>query len=193
MSAPDASSDCGDPSPAWYVAQGAYHRAGVVASFRTPRHVQIDYGTGRQVGIVRHAHAYDNTTIVATALDQNPRLCTTPSTPTTTSGGGVTSPANDEATTTRSERRSKARSVHHRWDRAAGGALGSYYCGSSPFFRIYPPAIYGYAAPAPVVVAPAYRGSSLWWPGYYDYAPGNWGRGHPRYGGYGRRAGYHGD
>jgi hypothetical protein len=118
---------------------------------------------------------------------------TTPSTPTTTSGGGVTSPANDEATTARSERRSKARSVHHRWSRAAGGALGSYYCGSSPCFRIYPPAIYGYAAPAPVVVAPAYRVSSLWWPGYYDYAPGNWGRGHPRYGGYGRRAGYHGD
>jgi hypothetical protein len=118
---------------------------------------------------------------------------TTPSTPTAASGGGVTSAANEEATTARSERRLRARSVHHRWGRATGGALGSYYCGSSPCFRIYPPAIYGYAAPAPVVVAPAYRVSSLWWPGYYDYAPGNWGRGHPRYGGYGRRAGYHGD
>jgi hypothetical protein len=78
----------------------------------------------------------------------------------------------------------------------AGGGLGSYICGSSPCFRIYPPAIYGYAAPADGVVAapvPVYRASALWWPGYYDYAPGQLGRGHPRYGGYGRRAGYHGD
>jgi len=66
-------------------------------------------------------------------------------------------------------------------------------CGSSPCFRIYPPTIYGYAAPVPGVVAPVYRESTLWWPGYYDYAPGQWGRGFPRYGGYGRRAGYHGD
>ena len=27
--------------------------------------------------------------------------------------------------------------------------------------------------------------SVLWWPGYYDYAPGQFGRGRPRYGGYG--------
>jgi hypothetical protein len=120
---------------------------------------------------------------------------TTPSTPSTASSGGVTSPANEgvPSTTDRPERRSKARSVYHHRGRAAGAALGSYYCGSSPCFRIYPPTIYGYAAPVPGVVAPVYRESTLWWPGYYDYAPGQWGRGFPRYGGYGRRAGYHGD
>jgi hypothetical protein len=32
---------------------------------------------------------------------------------------------------------------------------------------------------------PVYRASVLWWPGYYDYAPGQFGRGSPRYGGYG--------
>jgi hypothetical protein len=32
---------------------------------------------------------------------------------------------------------------------------------------------------------PVYRASVLWWPGYYDYAPGQFGRGPPRYGGYG--------
>ena len=30
-----------------------------------------------------------------------------------------------------------------------------------------------------------YRASVLWLPGYYDYAPGQFGRGRPRYGGYG--------
>jgi hypothetical protein len=123
---------------------------------------------------------------------------TTPSTPsTTTSSGGVTSPGKEEtpSTTARSKRTSvaKARSVHRRRGRVAQAALRSYYCGSSPCVRIYPAAIYSYAAPAHGVVAPASRASALWWPGYYDYAPGEWGRGHPRYGGYGRRAGYHGD
>jgi hypothetical protein len=32
---------------------------------------------------------------------------------------------------------------------------------------------------------PVYRASVLWWPGYYDYAPGQFGRGRPRYGGFG--------
>jgi hypothetical protein len=32
-----------------------------------------------------------------------------------------------------------------------------------------------------------------WSPGYYDYASGQLGRGRPRYGGYWRPAGYHGD
>lgn len=109
--------------------------------------------------------------------------------------GGVASPANEEAagTTDQSERRSKKRAAHHRYGRATEISLGSYYCGYSPCFRIYPPAIYAYAAPVPGVVAPAYRESTLWWPGYYDYAAGQWGRGFPRYGGYGRRAGYYGD
>src|SRR6516165_1365088 len=39
------SSDCDDRSPAWYVLQSAHHSAGIVAPFRTPRHMQIDYGT----------------------------------------------------------------------------------------------------------------------------------------------------
>lgn len=117
----------------------------------------------------------------------------TPSTSSTTSSGEVAAPANEEAarTTARSERRSAAngRPVHHHRGRLAGPAPGShYYCGSSPCFRIYPSAIYGYAAPAHGVVAAA-----LWWPGYYDYAPGQWGRGRPRYGGQWRSAGYHGD
>jgi hypothetical protein len=75
------------------------------------------------------------------------------------------SPANEEApgTTAQSERRSKARSVHHHRGRATEIALGSYYCGYSPCFRIYPPAIYGYAALVPDV-APVYRESTLWWP-----------------------------
>jgi hypothetical protein len=76
----------------------------------------------------------------------------------------------------------KTRSVHHHRDRFAGPTLGSYYCGGSPCVRIV------VAEPPPV-----YRASVLWWPGYYDYAPGQFGRGRPKYGGYGRRAGYHGD
>jgi hypothetical protein len=31
-------------------------------------------------------------------------------------------------------------------------------------------------------MAPFYREPTLWWPGYYDYAPGQWGSGFPRYG-----------
>ena len=71
--------------------------------------------------------------------------------------------------------------VHHHRDRFAGYTW-PYYCGSSPCVRIV------VAEPPPV-----YRASVLWWPGYYDYAPGEFTRGRPRYGGYGRRAGYHGD
>src|SRR5262249_58151200 len=53
-----ASSDRRDPSPAWYVSQSPHNYAGVVAPFRTPWHFQIDYGTGRHVGIARHLHTY---------------------------------------------------------------------------------------------------------------------------------------
>jgi hypothetical protein len=97
----------------------------------------------------------------------------TPSTPST-------APANEaDLSTTASER---TRTVHHRHrGRLAGYTLPS-YCGSSPCVRIV------VAEPPPV-----YRASVLWWPGYYDYAPGQFVRGHSRYGGYGRRAGYHGD
>jgi hypothetical protein len=102
---------------------------------------------------------------------------TTPSTPSSASSGEPTSPANNEQpnTTARSERgasAAKTRSVHRHRRHFAGPMLGS-YCGSSPCVRIV------VAEPPPV-----YRASVLWWPGYYDYAPGQYGRGHPRYGGY---------
>jgi hypothetical protein len=110
----------------------------------------------------------------------------TPSTPSTVPSGEVRSPVREEApnATARPERETstaKVRSVHHHRGRVAG-ITWPYYCGSSPCVRIVvdePP--------------PVYRASVLWWPGFYDYAAGNFGRGRPRYGGYGRRSGYHGD
>jgi hypothetical protein len=110
---------------------------------------------------------------------------TTPSTPSTVPTGEATSPVSEEAprSTARSEQGASAantRAVHHHRGRFAG--LGSYYCGYSPCVRIV------VAEPPPV-----YRASVLWWPGFYDYADGQFGRGRPRYGGYPRRSGYHGD
>jgi hypothetical protein len=112
---------------------------------------------------------------------------TTPSTPSTVPSVEVTPPANEEHpnTTAQSEQPS-VHSVHHHHHRGRfAGLTWPYYCGSSPCVRIYPRESYGYVAP--------YASSTLWWPGYYDYAPGQFGRGQPHYGGYGRRAGYHGD
>jgi hypothetical protein len=89
------------------------------------------------------------------------------------------------STTTRSHRRAstaKTRSVHHHRGRFAG-ITWPYYCGSSPCVHIYRSAFYGYPGPA----------SGLWWPGYYDYAPGQFSRGRPRYSGHPRYSGYHGD
>jgi hypothetical protein len=114
----------------------------------------------------------------------------TPSTPNTAPGGDVKSSRKEgqPSPTARSKRTSlsKTRSVRHHRPRFAGPALDSHYCGYSPCFRIYPRAFYGYAIPA-------YSASGLWWPDYYDYAPGQLDRGRPRYGGYARRSGYHGD
>jgi hypothetical protein len=109
----------------------------------------------------------------------------TPTTPSTVPSSEVTPPANEEhpSTTAQSEQPSVPHRHRHRGHFA--GLTWPYYCGSSTCFRIYPRVSYGYVAP--------YASSTLWWPGYYDYAPGQFGRGHPRYGGYGRRAGYHGD
>jgi hypothetical protein len=39
--------------------------------------------------------------------------------------------------------------------------------------------------PRIVTANTVYRASVPWWPGYYDYAPGQFGRGRHRYGGYG--------
>jgi hypothetical protein len=110
----------------------------------------------------------------------------TPSTPSTVPSGEVRSSVSEEApsTTARPERETsaaKARSVRHHRGRVAG-ITWPYYCGSSPCVRIV------VAEPPPV-----YRASVLWWPGFYDFADGNFGRGRPRYGGYPRRSGYHGD
>jgi hypothetical protein len=109
----------------------------------------------------------------------------TPSTPSTVPSVEVTPPANEQPSieTARSAQASgtKTRSVHHHRGRVAG-ITWPYYCGSSPCVRIVvdePP--------------PVYRASVLWWPGFYDYADGNFTRGRPRYGGYPRRSGYHGD
>jgi hypothetical protein len=111
----------------------------------------------------------------------------TPSTPSTVPSGEVRSPVRDEApsTTARPERQTsaaKTRTVHHHHRGRFAGITWPYYCGSSPCVRIV------VAEPPPV-----YRASVLWWPGFYDYADGNFGRGRPRYGGYPRPAGYHGD
>jgi hypothetical protein len=53
----------------------------------------------------------------------------------------------------------------------------SRYCYPYGYSRPYAP-LYGYAAPAYVGVAPApvCTASARWWPGYYDYAPGQFGR-----------------
>ena len=111
---------------------------------------------------------------------------TTPSTPSNVPSTEVTPPANEEhpSTTTQSEPEATTRTVHHRHHHRGrfAGLTWPYYCGSSPCVRIV------VAEPPPV-----YRASVLWWPGYYDYAPGEFTRGRPRYGEYGRRAGYHGD
>ena len=111
---------------------------------------------------------------------------TTPSRPSTVPSGEVTSPVSEEAPSTtappeRETSAAKARSVHHHRGRVAG-ITWPYYCGSSPCVRIV------VAEPPPV-----YRASVLWWPGFYDYADGQFARGRPRYGGYPRRSGYHGD
>jgi hypothetical protein len=110
---------------------------------------------------------------------------TTPSIPSTVPSSEVTSPANEgpPSRAARPEREAsveKRRSVHHHRGRFA--RLGSNYCGYSPCVRIV------VAEPPPV-----YRASVLWWPGFYDYADGQFARGRPRYEGYGRRSGYHGD
>jgi hypothetical protein len=108
----------------------------------------------------------------------------TPSIPSTVPSSEVTSPANEEppSRAARPEREASAEqsSVHRHRGRFA--RLGSNYCGYSPCVRIV------VAEPPPV-----YRASVLWWPGFYDHADGQFARGRPRYEGYGRRSGYHGD
>jgi hypothetical protein len=105
----------------------------------------------------------------------------------TVPGPDVTSPVNENPPryNVQSGRRTsvaKTRSVHHHRVRFAGPTLGyPRYCGDSPCVRIRPSAFY--RGPA----------SGLWWPGFYDYAPGQFGRGRPHYSGYWRPTGYHGD
>jgi len=121
----------------------------------------------------------------------------TPTTPSTVPSSEVTPPATEghPSTTARSEQTAERRTVHRHYHRSRfAGYSWPYYCGYSPCVRIHPWAFYGYAAPAYADVAPVavYTTSTLWWPGYYDYAPGQFGR--ARYLGRGyRAAGYHGD
>src|SRR5215469_9045791 len=106
-----------------------------------------------------------------TTVPQPPYTPITPTRPSAAPGYVVTSPVNERLprTSTHSHRASaeKMRSVHHHQGRFAGITWSS-YCGSSPCVRIVvdePP--------------PIYRASVLWWPGYDDYAPGQYGRGRP--------------
>ena len=113
-----------------------------------------------------------------TTVSQPSYKSISPTTPSTGSESEVTSPANEEPPTAPSERGpsvTKTRSVHHhyRGRSAIAGHCGYYHCA-----RIYPWAFYA---------------SARWVPGYYDYAPGQLGRGHPRYWGWARPYGYHGD
>jgi hypothetical protein len=132
-----------------------------------------------------------------------PSTASTPSTPSTPGitptirntvpSNDVTPPANEEpaSTTAQAEREATTSSVHHHRARRAGYTW-PYYCGSSPCVRIYPRTFYAYAAPV-VMGAPVLTAPTLWWPGYYDYPAGQWSRGRPRYLGYRRASGYHGD
>ena len=132
---------------------------------------------------------------------------TTPlsNTPSTSSGTAPTTPSsvsNDEATsaphetpahtTARSERRrSVARipSAHHHY--RYHSAPVTYACESLGCVRTYAwafPCQYYSRYCAPLY---GYAGPARWWPGFYDYAPGQFGR--ARYLGRGHRAGYWGD
>jgi len=117
---------------------------------------------------------------------------TTASTPTTASSGELT-PGHEETPSTRSARTptAKTRSVRHHHYRGRA-RLATYSCGHLGCVRTY-----SWAFPCQYYSRHchpnAYTASAVWWPGYYDYAAGQLGRGHPRYGGYGRRAGYHRD
>jgi hypothetical protein len=117
----------------------------------------------------------------------------TPSAAPDSSGAGSTAPGPELAspakktppsTTAQSPRGASVakRSLHHHHRvRFAGYTLGSHYCGGSPCVRIR------------LLAFDWGPNSGLWWPGYYDYAPGQFGRGRPRYSGYWRPTGYHGD
>jgi hypothetical protein len=112
---------------------------------------------------------------------------TTPSTPGTASSGEVRSPANAEPpnTAARSERQAslaKKRSVHR-----CRAMLVPYSCGYLGCARTY-----AWAFPCQYYSRYCYTASARWWPGYYDYASGQFGR--TGYLGRGYRvAGYHGD
>jgi hypothetical protein len=118
---------------------------------------------------------------------------TTTSTPSTVPSGQSTAPANEQpaSTTTPSEQKTsvaKKRAVHHYRRRPT---VLTYSCGHSGCVRTYswafPCQYYSrYCSPHAV-----YAASAHWWPGYYDYAPGQFGR--ARYLGRGHRAGYWGD
>jgi hypothetical protein len=129
-----------------------------------------------------------------TQPNYNPATRSTPIVPSTSST--VTPSVNEEPSITARSRRgasvTRTHSVHHHRGRFTG-LTWPYYCGSSPCVRINLPEFYGYATTAYGVVAPVYTASTLWWPGFYDFAPGQFARGRPRYGSYERRTGYHGD
>jgi hypothetical protein len=104
--------------------------------------------------------------------------------PSTAPNGEAISVGNEVSTNARSERRrsvARSRFVHHR--HRGHPALVTYGCSHLGCVRTYAWAfpcqyysrycapLYDYAAPGPVVIR-----SAPWWPGYYDYAPGQFGR-----------------
>jgi hypothetical protein len=137
-------------------------------------------------------------TVTQPSYTPSTRSSTTPSPGTTPSTSSNTAPTPSTApnettsvgnekpasTTAGSERRrsvGRSRAVHRR--HRGRLTLVTYGCSHLGCVRTYAWAfpcqyysrycapLYDYAAPGPVVVAPA-----RWWPGYYDYAPGQFGR-----------------
>lgn len=133
----------------------------------------------------------------ATPSTPNTTSSTRSSTPSTVPNTEATSPANEQPsneTAAQSERHAaKPRPVHRYRHRAA---LVTYSCSHLGCVRTYAWAFpcqyysrscYPYGRP----YRSLYAYAAGWWPGYYDYAPGQFGR--ARYLGRGHRAGYWGD
>ena len=120
---------------------------------------------------------------------------TTSSTPSTVPNTEATSPANEQPkTAAQSERHAAKPSPVHRYRRRA--ALVTYSCSHLGCVRTYawafPCQYYSRSCyPYGQSYVPLYGYAARWWPGYYDYAPGQFGR--ARYLGRGHRAGYWGD
>jgi len=105
---------------------------------------------------------------------------TTPSTPSTASSGELTQ-EETPSTAARSKRPASVAKTRliHRHHRPGRSTLATYSCGYLGCVRSYP-----WAFPCQYYSRYCYPSASVpWWPSYYDYAPGQLGRGRPRFGG----------